>query len=129
MARHAQPQELAKLKGADKKDPQRYSKTVPKHGAPLGNAPARMTVKAKECWFELSAMAIPGTLTYADRVMMEVLANLLAEYRRSPVKFPIGKYTHLIGALARFGMSPSDRGKLGVEKPDKKANPFEHLDD
>ena len=124
MARIQQPAELAKLKGADVKNPQRYKQTVPKSGLPLGNAPDHLSEQAAACWFELSSMAIPGTMTGADRVLLEVLSNLLAEYRTCPPDFAVGKYAHLIGALARFGMSPSDRNKLGVDKPDQKANPF-----
>jgi hypothetical protein len=129
MARLQQPVELAKLKGADIKDPQRYRATIPKSALPLGDAPEHMGEAAAACWFELSSMAIPGTLTGADRIMLEVLSDLLAEYRVCPADFAIGKYTHLIGALARFGMSPSDRNRLGVDKPKDDENPFAALDD
>ena len=57
--------------------------------------------------------------------MLEMASNLLSEYRESPVEFPIGKYSHLIGCLARFGMSPSDRTKLGVEEPNVDEDAFE----
>ena len=80
---------------------------------------------AQACWFEISSKAIDGVLTFADTLMLEVASNLLAEYRSSPVEFQIGKYTHLIGVLARFGMSPSDRTKLGVEKPKDDEDDFE----
>ena len=118
MARHPQPLELVRLKGADKHDPQRYAGTEPKSTLPLGDAPA-LTPHAALCWDELSACAVPGVLTGSDRQILEIAANLLAEYRRSPEDFAIGKYTHLIGSLARLGMSPSDRAKLRVaEDPD-----------
>ena len=65
MAKHAQPDELAKLKGAAKKHPERYRNKVPK-------------------------------------------SDLLA-----------------IGCLARFGMSPSDRTKLGIDKPKDDEDDFE----
>lgn len=63
-------------------------------------------------------MCIPGVLTGADRFMMEIASDLLAEYRVNPKEFPVGKYGHMISCLARFGMSPSDRTKLGVAKTD-----------
>ena len=128
MARHAQPRELAELKGAVSKDPQRYRNSVPKSELPVGEPPEHMSDGAKECWFEISAKSIPGVLTYADTLLLEVVSNLLHEYRQDPVEFAVGKYTHLIGTLARFGMSPSDRTKLGVDKPTE-YNPYEHLDD
>ena len=58
-----------------------------------------------------------GVLTGADRIILEVAACLLAEFRECPAAFQGQKYTHLRGALASMGMSPSDRQKLGTEKP------------
>lgn len=123
MARHAQPVELAKLKGADKVHPERYRGEVPKSGLSLGIAPAHLSEDAKAIWFELEAYALPGVLTGADRFVLEVTCTLFAEYRRSPDDFAVGKYAPLIGNLARLGLSPSDRQKLGVAKPEKE-NPF-----
>ena len=125
MARLAQPNELAKLKGADRVNPGRYRAKPPKSKLPCGNPPKNMDNEAKACWFEISTKAIPGVLTYADTVLLEMASNLLAEYRDDVVGFPIGKYPHLIGCLARFGMSPSDRTKLGVDKPKDDDDDFE----
>lgn len=116
MARHPQPREMAELTGATAKDPQRY-KDSSKSELPLGPAPGYMTDEQKACWDELSFYAIPGVLTGADKQILEVVSNLLAEYRQEPKDFAIGKYTHLIGGLARLGMTPSDRRHIEVEKP------------
>lgn len=129
MPRHEQPREIAALKGADKKNPQRYKSTPPKAKTPLGNYPKDRSTDPEACWFEISSFCIPGVLTGADRFMMEIASDLMAEYRKSPVEFPAAKYAHLIGVLARFGLSPTDRNKLGVDKPDASANPFAALDD
>jgi len=125
MSHHAQPIELARLKGEVKKRPGRYKNTVPKSDLPCGEPPKEMSKGAKACWFEISAKAIPGVLTFADTILLELASNLLTEYRGNPVEFQVGKYTHLIGVLARFGMSPSDRTKLGVEKPKDDEDDFE----
>jgi phage terminase small subunit len=124
MARHRQPRELAELKGATRNHPERYRKQPPAVEQPLGTAPAHMTDEAKACWFELESLAPTGVLRGADRVALETLSNLLAEYRKNPPEFAVGKYTHLIGMLARLGMTPADRQKLGTEKP-KEENPFD----
>ena len=124
MARHKQPEALAKLKGADKKDPQRYRKEVPKDSSPIGDAPEHMDAFAKEVWAELSSRALKGVLTGADRFIMEITTTLLAEYRIDPSEFAVGKYTHLIGCLARLGLTPSDRQKLGIDKQEE-GNEFE----
>lgn len=127
MAKHAQPREVAKLKGADKVHPERYRKKVPKSDSPVGSAPEGMSESARACWFELESYAIPGTLTWAERPMLEMAANLFAEYRAAPTEFAIGKYNPLIGMLARFGLSPADRQKLSIDSP-KEDDPYDNLE-
>ena len=116
MARHQQPRELAELKGAHKLNPQRYRNEVPKSEMPLGEYPEVRSTDPSECWFEIASMCIPGVLTGADRIFIEVAANLLAEYREDHKKFPSAKLRDMTSCLARFGMSPADRQKLGVAK-------------
>lgn len=124
MARHAQPREVAELKGSTRRNPQRYRKEPPAVDMPLGDAPAHMSEAARRCWFEISTYAPRGVLQGADRITLEVTSNLLAEYRMAPTEFAVGKYAHLIGCLARLGMSPADRQKLGTEKQ-QEGNPFD----
>jgi len=119
MGRIAQPREVAELKGAVKHDPQRYRKEVPKSDSALGQPPEKMKPTAKAIWFEIETYALPGVLTGSDRFIMEVLCNLLAEYRKSPVSFKATSMANLIKCLARLGLSPGDRQKFGVEKTDK----------
>lgn len=124
MARNKQPLELAKLKGAHKKDPQRYRKVVPKHDKDIGAPPAHMKKKgykfpeAIKIWQELVGQALPGVLTASDRVIMEMASNLLSEYRRDPSAFTSPRYQTLLSCLSRLGLTPSDRQRLGVNKPE-----------
>ena len=124
MARHARSEEFAKLSGATKKHPERYKKQIPKSDHDLGLAPAHLSDAAKVVWFELEAYSLKGVLTGADRFILEVTSTLLAEYRESPGDFAVGKYTHLIGCLARLGLTPSDRQKLGTDRKPE-GNPFD----
>lgn len=125
MARTAQPKELAQLKGADKKNPQRYIKETPKNEMGLGEPPVHMSVEgAREAWRELEALALPGVLTASERIIMEITANLLADYRIRPTFCEISKINLLVGNLAKLGMSPADRQKLGVTKKAKDENEF-----
>ena len=117
MGRHRKPIELARLSGADKKNPQRYRGEVPKADQPFGEYPAIRSTDPAECWREISAQCIPGVLTGADRIILEITSHLLAEYRSDPEGFAVGKYQHLVSCFGRLGMSPSDRTKLGVTKP------------
>ncbi|AMV00055.1 hypothetical protein [Xanthomonas citri] len=116
MARHKQPDELARLKGADKKDPQRYKRQAPKSKVALGRPPDHLPEDAAAAWKELEKFALPGVLTGADRFVMEVTASLVAEFRANRAEFKAAKYSHLIGCLARLGLTPADRQKLGTDK-------------
>ena len=128
MPRVTQPDEIAKLKGSDKSNPDRYKNKVPKSELPLGEPPKHLTDAAAECWWKLSFYMIPGVSTGADRVLLESLSNLLAEYRKSPDDMQTTRISQMINCLGRFGMSPSDRTKLRQPlKP--KDNPFARLDD
>jgi hypothetical protein len=118
MARHKQPDELARLKGAHKNHPERYRGEIPKSTLPIGDPPGRMSPEAQKAWHELAAYVVPGVLTGADRPIFEVLANLFAEYWEKPAKFPSSRLPHLVGIAARFGLTPSDRIKLAIEPQD-----------
>ena len=122
--------EQAALRGADRKDPQRFRdrKAAPKHEGPIGNPPTGMAEDAKACWFEFVTYAIPGTMTAADRITLETASNLLAEYRRDTVEFTAAKLGALLKVLSLFGMTPVDRQKLGAGAPPKDLNPFDSLD-
>lgn len=127
MARHAQPREIAELKGADKRNPQRYRGEPVKSSVEVGHAPEHLSEHAKQIWFELETYSLPGVLTGADRFVVEMAAELMAEYREDRRGFAVGKYTHLIGLLARLGLSPSDRQKFTTDKP-QTDNPFANLE-
>lgn len=123
MARIPQPREVAELKGATRHDPQRYRKVPAKSAFALGQPPDYMAADAKAGWFELETYAAAGVLTGGDRLVLEVTATLLAEFRRDPSEFSAARLGHLIGCLARLGLTPADRQKLGTEKPPEE-NPF-----
>lgn len=129
MPRQRLTNEMAALKGADRKDPQRFRerKKSPKSEMPLGNAPDDFDAGQKAAWFEFSAYAIPGTLTGADRVALETASVLLAEFRACRADFPAAKYGRLIQMLSAFGMTPVDRQKLGASKDDGENNPFDAI--
>ena len=126
MARHAQPIELAKLKGADKRNPQRYKKQPAVSAMALGNAPEHLSPAAKSAWFELEAYALKGVLTGSDRLIMETTAVLVAQFRKDPEEMPANKLTQMIGCLARLGLTPADRQKLGTDRQPE-GNPFDEF--
>lgn len=82
MPRTREPEELAKLKGADKKNPQRYRGKTPKNSRPLTEPPPGFSAAEKKIWYELLENAIPEVLTAADFPVMEQAASLLYEFRQ-----------------------------------------------
>jgi hypothetical protein len=124
MPRHAQPREVAEAKGLVKHNPQRYRNTPPKAAFALGNPPEHMLSEARAVWFELDTYAAAGVLTCADRLVLELASNMIAEYREHPAAYPATKIGQLVGLLGRLGMSPADRQRLSVPKAET-TNPFE----
>jgi len=126
MGRIPQPREVAELKGATRHDPQRYRKEPAKSEYALGQPPDYMAADAKAAWFELETYTAKGVLTGGDRMVLELTASLIAHFRRDPEGFSSSKTAQLIGCLARLGLTPADRQKIGFEKP-KDENPFDAL--
>lgn len=124
MGRHRQPDALAEIKGATRANPQRYRNTVPKCDKPFGEPPKHLSKEARKAWHEIEAGCIPGVLTGADRFLVETAATLLAQMRKCPDEFPAAKLGHLIGSLARLGMTPTDRSRLDAATAPASSNPF-----
>lgn len=131
MGKPKQPLELAKLKGATKKDPQRYRKEPPKSNYELGDPPKRFNKELKAIWHEVVRYSLPGVLTGAERFTMEILCDLIYEYRNPPsYGFTSAKLSQLTRILGLFGMNPVDRQRLGVEAPKgKKGKPDDDFSD
>ena len=123
MPRHMQPREVAEMKGATRKHPERYRTILPDAPLELGNAPDHLSEAAKAAWFEIATYAPVAVLRGADRLLVETTAQLVAEMREDWKEFKGNKIGTLVSCLGRLGMTPSDRNKLGMEKPPED-NPF-----
>lgn len=108
------PTALLELSGAFQKDPQRRREGEPDTGRGIGPAPEGMAEDAVAVWDEIVGATAPGVFQSSDRVMLEMLSNLLAEYRRDVAGFGGRKYQTLMGLLARAGMTPADRSRVTV---------------
>lgn len=130
MPRQRLTTEQAALRGADRKDPGRFTdrKAAPKSEVALGNPPGHLDAGQRAAWFEFATYAIPGTMTGADRLALEAASVLLAEFRANAAQFTAAKYGMLFRYLSSFGMTPVDRQRLGAVKPAKDDNPFDMLD-
>lgn len=124
MARPRKPTAALELAGAYKKDParKRARKGEPKPDAPLGEPPATLQELEADVWRELAAAA--PWLTGADRAALEIATRLMFAFRvASIVDYKI--VGPLISALAKLGMTPADRSKIGAPtgKEEDAANP------
>lgn len=112
------PQELKILQGTFRKD---RAKNEPNPTGSLGDPPEHMSDHAAQCWYEIADICADRVLTYADRIAVELASGLLLEYRINK-DFSVMKLNMLITLLGKFGMTPSDRGKINLPgKPTKNA--------
>lgn len=119
MARIAQPVEVAVLKGAHKKNPQRYRKVVPKNKNPLGKPPTKFTKAQKKIWKELESYGLPGVLTQSERLILEQLVYLVEEMRDNPRTFSASKHGIINSLSSKLGMDAASRQKFGQEIPEE----------
>jgi len=125
---HKQPLALAKLKGADKKNPKRYkdAKEAPMAELGVGEPDRMMTPGAQAVWRDLTPKMVHGVLTIVDGPAWRALCELLAEFNEDPRMFGATKLGKMITLMSLFGMTPVDRAKIKLEKPNEQpANPFE----
>lgn len=127
------PTAILKLRGADKKDPQRYRDRAnePRPDKPLGTCPRWFGEWQKDvsrAWKFISDACPEGVLTEMDRPAMVQLAALYAEFLGNPRDFPAPKHARLHALLCSMGMTPVDRSKVAVAPKDTgPANRFARL--
>lgn len=110
------PFALAKLRGSTRKNPSRYEsrKHAPQPHEGLGEPPQGLSPGALQAWLEIDRGLPPGVLTVADRMAVELAAQLLSEFRENPALFPAARLAQLRGLLGSLGLTPVDRIRLAV---------------
>lgn len=112
MARPRLPEQVAKVSGAEIKDPQRFrSRKAPKVLS-LGPAPSRLTADQRVIWDEFNA-DFPW-LGRSDRALVEVATNLLDQMRQLGPETPIALYAQMRMILGQMGGTPVDRSKVNA---------------
>jgi hypothetical protein len=125
MPRPRTPTKILDARGSFKKHPERRRDGEPEVTSPLGSFPKKK-ITADGCWKELADIAPLGVLTGADRLSVEIAANLMVEYRKAPDEMQTSRLTLLNRLLGQFGMTPSDRARLSIPKAGNE-NPFAAL--
>jgi len=117
MGRNRTPSNVLELRGAFEKNPQRR-REEPKVDGDLGPPPDHFDDARCAAWRELTETAPQGVLTKADRIAVEMLADLMVRYRASMTqageKFTSADRRDLMALLARFGMTAADRSRVAA---------------
>ena len=121
MSRPRTPTDTLRARGAFDKNPQR-ARTDPPAQGPLGEPPPHFGPELQAVWIELRDSLPVGVATQADRAPFEDLVVLKYE-RRTAEKFSMAKQSALHWLYSHFGMTPSDRSKVHVSKPDGDEDP------
>ena len=132
MGRSAIPKNIHILKGTAKKHPDRMRarENEPENKNPIGSPSKYLTKIEKLLFKEIIKLSITGVLGEADRIAVELAANLLMKSRGlyivdgDVIPATAGEQGLLFKYLAQFGMLPADRSKLSVG-PQKKKNKFD----
>jgi len=126
MSRPRTPTKILEARGTFRKNPARKREGEPEVKDPLGAPPEILSPEEVSAWMEVADMTPMGVLTRADRLEVEFAARLVVKIRANFDKVNITALRHLHTVLGKFGMNPSDRSKLSIEKP-KDDNPFGNL--
>lgn len=126
MARPRTPTNVLDARGAFKINPQRKRQDAEDAGE-LTAPPAHIGGAVLAAWNEIVRVAPKGVVTESDRLSLEVMSELFAEFRACPADFTAAKLVRLEALLGKFGMTPADRAKVGGKREAPKGNPFADL--
>lgn len=107
------PTNVLALKGSFKKNPAR-KRIDPQPAAEIGSPPDHLSDAEKQIWKDVVAESPAGVLQASDRLTLEVVASLMAEYRADKSQFTPAKIGVLQRGLSSLGYTPVDRARLGV---------------
>jgi hypothetical protein len=127
MGRPRTPTKVLQITGAYKAHPERRRNNEPEPSGQIGEAPEHFaTQDLRDVWAEFIRITPDGVLTVSDRIHLEVVCQLVIEYRSDPVEFTAAKLTRLESMIGKLGLNPSDRSKVVVPgKP--KGNAFNRI--
>ena len=137
--RPRKPTKLLLLNGAQRRNPGRLKDRAEKDGSGtwresvesvpgLGDPPDYFDEADKARWAELIEITPAGILTRMDRPAAEQLCRLWAKFRRNECN--VAESRLLATLFGKFGLTPSERSKVGAPGAAKKkppANPFGQL--
>ena len=113
MPRPKTPQQVARITGADLKDPKRYAGRTDPVVPGVGAAPARLSAEQRATWAEF-ADDLPW-LRRSDRVLLELACRLTTRMQTDP-DMGIAALAQLRLCLSAMGATPTDRSKVATQE-------------
>ena len=110
---------ILEARGAFKKDPQRKRVDPEPSGQLRDKPPEHLNPEQQKAWRRITDTAPKGVLHQSDEIMLDLARCLLAEYQRDPESMATSRIARLETQLGKFGLSPSDRARLGVSPDDE----------
>jgi hypothetical protein len=126
MARPKQSTAVMEARNAFKAHPERRPGPEPEHEGPLGAVPPHFTPSEAAAWMQICEDSAPGVLTQSERILVEILAKLLADIRDNPEEATTAKYTRIESLIGKIGCTPADRNRVVVPKA-KDASDFDGM--
>jgi hypothetical protein len=117
----AKPNHLKVVSGS-----RRVNDAEPEAAGELGGPPAGWNAEQKALWWEVVNAAPKGVLTGSDRVLVELAVRNLANLRAAGPEMTAAQSAEMRRCLGEMGMTPSERARLTVSKPET-GNPFANL--
>jgi hypothetical protein len=81
---------------------------------PLGAPPKKWGKPEKDIWNEVSDLTPDGVATRSDRLLVEILVQLLLRVREDPGRLNPATAAQIRACLCALGMTPADRARLVV---------------
>ncbi len=119
MATPRKPAALHVIQGTHRKD-RHGAKPSPdaKLPEPLGSAPASWKATKRATWDEISSLIPRDVANAADRIVVEVLVNLVLKMRANPSGMTPALAGQIRAACGTLAMTPSDRARLSTPPAD-----------
>ena len=80
-----------------------------KSDRPIGDPPACLNETEAAAWCEIVETSVPGLLTSADRVILEMTCRLLGRFRAGQIKG--SEMRTLLSCLTHLGRTPAGGGR------------------
>ncbi len=119
MGRPRTPTQVLRIRGVGKTHPERLRvrENEPENENPVGDPPDNLSKPEKVIWKRIVEESITGVLGQADRIAVELACKLYVRVDDGTAKGV--DYNQLIKLLSQFGMTPADRSKISISKPEE----------